>query len=78
MTPPDGHVRYPGRSNAEVADSVPKGARPFWEKYWSASQKDIVQACWAPEPSARPTFKRICQLLVDVDTNDENGYIMFS
>ena len=49
--------------------SVLRGARPVLPADFNAQARDLVTACWAREPRARPEFGRVLACLVLGDTS---------
>lgn len=50
-------------SFASLRVAIAEGLRPDIPAYVPLPVKELIQACWAPTPSARPTFGVICPYL---------------
>jgi hypothetical protein len=62
----------------QIAKGVSAGdLRPFLAKEADPLTLELIEACWANEPSARPAFGRITlrlrEILANVDTFNKNG-----
>lgn len=42
---------------------IVEGRRPKLSRSWPFVIKNLLQRCWAPKPSDRPTFQSVCELI---------------
>jgi serine/threonine protein kinase len=42
---------------------IVEGKRPKLSRSWPFVIKNLLQRCWAPKPSDRPTFQSVCELI---------------
>jgi serine/threonine protein kinase len=62
-----------------IVGYLEKGLRPTIPEYVPAAYKQLIEACWAQNPSQRPTFREIVEqtrgLSLCFDSSDENAVI---
>jgi serine/threonine protein kinase len=49
--------------NRHYKEVIVEGKRPKLSKSWPFVIKDLLQRCWAPKASERPTFQAACELI---------------
>lgn len=42
---------------------IVEGKRPKIPRSWPYVERNLLERCWAPRPSDRPTFQAVCQLI---------------
>ena len=58
-----GEIPYEGLSLNEMKMAVLAGARPSVKPGWNKEWVDLMRSCWAPEPTKRPPFAVVEQIL---------------
>lgn len=61
---------FPGWSLYDIITKVVGGARPPLDAINSPRLAKLIQTCWSPQPTARPTFEQIIMALSDIDQSD--------
>ena len=56
-------VPFKGLNSFQVMQTVDRKKRPPLPKSVPVSIKTLIQLCWSHEPTSRPSFKTLCQLL---------------
>ena len=61
-----------------IWNEVNSGHRPIFRDNISQNLKDLITACWSPNPSERPTFDRLLNPIREkLQTNDLN-YLLYA
>ena len=58
-----GNIPFITLTQTEVKRSVLAGGRPQLPDECPNELRSLIEACWSPEPSARPDFGDICSKL---------------
>lgn len=69
-----GAVPYPGMTNAQVAEEVPRGLRMLQSKEVPNAIYDMMLKCWSNSPEDRPTFTYLFDFFTNYQTSSEAQY----